>query len=105
MAAPMESPVPRHDIPIAGRSGFVLVDGRQVHYLEWGHTGAPPIVCLHGGGQTAYMWESLGAALSATHHVLAPDLPMHVSVAAYRYCQRSPLRTHPKHLLHSKRAS
>ena len=77
MVAPMESPVPRHDIPIAGRSGFVLVDGRQVHYLEWGLAGAPSIVCLHGGGQTAYMWESLGAALSATHHVLAPDLPMH----------------------------
>ena len=77
MAAPIESNVPRHDIPAAGRSGFVLVDGRQVHYLEWGRSGAPAIVCLHGGGQTAYMWEGLGAALADTHHVLAPDLPWH----------------------------
>ena len=77
MAAPMESSVPRHDIPIAGRSGFVLIEGRQVHYLEWGDAAAPPVVCLHGGGQTAYMWEDLGAALGATHHVLAPDLPLH----------------------------
>ena len=77
MAATIESNVPRHDIPNAGRSGFVLVDNRQVHYLEWGRAGAAPVVCLHGGGQTAYMWEALGAALGATHHVLAPDLPMH----------------------------
>ena len=77
MAPTIESKVPRHDIPTAGRSGFVLVDDRQVHYLEWGRAGAPPVACLHGGGQTAYMWEGLGAALGETHHVLAPDLPMH----------------------------
>ena len=37
----------------------------------------PPVLCLHGGGQTAYMFEELGAALASTHHVLAPDLPSH----------------------------
>src|SRR5207245_2208821 len=26
---------PRHDVPTGGRSGFAMVDGRQVHYLEW----------------------------------------------------------------------
>lgn len=69
--------VPRHDVPRDGRSGFVIVDGRQVHYLEWGHRGLPPVVCLHGGGQTAYMFEELGAALGGRYHVLAPDLPNH----------------------------
>lgn len=69
--------VPRHDVPLAGRAGFTVVDGRQVHYLEWGRSAAPPVVCLHGGGQTAYMWEALGAALSGRYHVLAPDLPDH----------------------------
>ncbi len=68
---------PRHDVPAGGRSGFLVVDGRQVHYLEWGRSSAPPVVCLHGGGQTAYMWEELGAALAPTHHVFAPDLPGH----------------------------
>ncbi len=77
MVAEVESDVPRHDIPTAGRSGFTLVDDRQVHYLEWGPSGAPAIVCLHGGGQTAYMWEELGAAFGVDHHVLAPDLPWH----------------------------
>lgn len=69
--------VPRHDVPRGGRSGFTEIDGRQVHYLEWGHGGLPPVVCLHGGGQTAYMYEDLGAALGDRYHVLAPDLPAH----------------------------
>ena len=68
---------PRHDVPTAGRSGYLTIDGRQVHYLEWGHRGRSPVLCLHGGGQTAYMFEELGAALGVRHHVLAPDLPGH----------------------------
>jgi pimeloyl-ACP methyl ester carboxylesterase len=66
-----------HDVPRGGRSGFTSVDGRVVHYLEWGASSAPALVCLHGGGQTAYMWEELGDALRARVHVLAPDLPAH----------------------------
>jgi len=56
-AAPEVHPddrVPRHDVPSDGRSGFVIVEERQVHYLEWGNRGQPPVLCLHGGGQTAY---------------------------------------------------
>ena len=68
---------PRHDVPSGGRSGFTVVDGRQVHYLEWGTVRAPNVLCLHGGGQTAYMYEELGAALAPKYHVLAPDLPDH----------------------------
>jgi pimeloyl-ACP methyl ester carboxylesterase len=68
---------PRHDVPDGGRSGFALVDGRQVHYLEWGHRARPPVLALHGGGQTAYMYEELGAALRDRYHVVAPDLPAH----------------------------
>jgi pimeloyl-ACP methyl ester carboxylesterase len=69
--------VPRHDVPLRGRSGFTVVDGYQVHYLEWGHGGLPPVLCLHGGGQTAYMYEQLGASLGNRYHLLAPDLPNH----------------------------
>jgi pimeloyl-ACP methyl ester carboxylesterase len=67
----------RHDVPEGGRSGFVRVADRQVHYLEWGRRDAAPILCLHGGGQTAYMFESLGGALRDSHFLLAPDLPNH----------------------------
>jgi len=76
-ADPSNHRPPRHDVPRDGRSGFVLVDDRQVHYLEWGASAAPPVLCLHGGGQTAYMYEELGSALRDRYHVLAPDLPWH----------------------------
>ncbi len=69
--------VPRHDVPAGGRSGFAVIDDRQVHYLEWGAVRSPNVLCLHGGGQTAYMFEELGAALAPSYHVLAPDLPSH----------------------------
>lgn len=72
-----EDAPPRHDVPRAGRSGFLMIEERQVHYLEWGRRDAPPVVCLHGGGQNAYMWEELGAALAGGFGVLAPDLPGH----------------------------
>src|SRR5205807_10119882 len=68
---------PRHDVPAAGRSGYVLLGDRQVHYLEWGHARLPAVVCLHGGGQTAYMFETLGAALAGRYHVLAWDFADH----------------------------
>jgi pimeloyl-ACP methyl ester carboxylesterase len=68
---------PRHDVPAAGRSGYVLLGDRQVHYLEWGHAGLPAVVGLHGGGQTAYMFEPLGAALAGRFHVLAWDFADH----------------------------
>ena len=64
-------------MPAGGRSGFVLLGDRQVHYLEWGHAGLPAVVCLHGGGQTAYMFEQLGAALAGRFHVLAWDFADH----------------------------
>ena len=69
--------VPRHDVPNRGRSGYTLIDGRQIHYLEWSYAGLPAVLCLHGGGQTAYMFEDLGAALAGRYHVLAIDLPHH----------------------------
>lgn len=73
---PTHGPEP-HDIPTSGRSGFVMIDGRQVHYLEWGASAAPVVIALHGGGQTAYMFEAIGSALRATRHVIAVDLPGH----------------------------
>lgn len=74
---PPDDLAPRHDVPRGGRSGFCRVGERQVHYLEWGHRLLPPVTCLHGGGQTAYMFEELGEALGGRNHILAVDLPDH----------------------------
>lgn len=67
----------RHDVPQDGRSGFVRVADRQVHYLEWGPADGPPVIAMHGGGQTSYMFEETGSALRDRYHVIAPDLPHH----------------------------
>ena len=77
VSEPLESLPPRHDVPAGGRSGFVRLGPRQVHYLEWGHARLPAVVCLHGGGQTAYMFEELGRALAGRYHVLAWDAADH----------------------------
>jgi pimeloyl-ACP methyl ester carboxylesterase len=77
VSEPLEWLPPRHDVPAGGRSGFVRLDGRQVHFLEWGHARQPAVVCLHGGGQTAYMFEELGQALAGRFHVLAWDAAEH----------------------------
>jgi pimeloyl-ACP methyl ester carboxylesterase len=66
-----------HDVPKGGRSGFTVIDGRQVHYLEWGPATAPAVLAMHGGGQTAYMFEDIGFTLRDRLHVIAIDLPGH----------------------------
>lgn len=97
MSQPVEDLPPRHDVPAGGRSGFVLLDERQVHFLEWGHAGQPAVVCLHGGGQTAYMFEQLGAALTGRFHVLAWDFADHGDSDPFPY---DPERSHlDRHLL------
>lgn len=51
----------------------VTVDGLQLHYLDWGTAGTPPIVLLHGLRGHAHSWDSFSAAICADYHVLALD--------------------------------
>ena len=67
---------PRHDVPVGGRSGFTVIDGRQVHYLEWGAVRAPSVLCLHGGGQTAEIIpDSRLRTVANAGHLAAGDNP------------------------------
>src|SRR2546428_2172985 len=49
----------------------VTVNGLQLHYLDWGTAGKPPIVLLHGLRGHAHSWDSFSAAICADYHVLA----------------------------------
>jgi esterase len=51
----------------------VTVNGLQLHYLDWGTTGKPPLVLLHGLRGHAHSWDSFSAAICADYHVLALD--------------------------------
>jgi pimeloyl-ACP methyl ester carboxylesterase len=50
----------------------IAVDGRELAVYESGR-GAP-VIAVHSGGFSARQWRKLAETLSATHHVLVPDL-------------------------------
>jgi esterase len=51
----------------------VVVDGLRLHYLDWGRSGAPPLLFLHGGCLTAHTWDLVCLTLRADFHCLALD--------------------------------
>ncbi len=48
---------------------------QQVHVLEGGRDGAPPVVLLHGGNSVAAGWASLLSLLQDDFRFYAPDRP------------------------------
>ncbi|BBD59449.1 alpha/beta hydrolase fold protein [Nostoc sp. HK-01] len=48
----------------------------QLSYLEWSQ-GQEPLLLLHGLGDHALVWSSLGAYLAADYHIVAPDMRGH----------------------------
>ncbi|HEY1286611.1 MAG TPA: alpha/beta fold hydrolase [Solirubrobacterales bacterium] len=59
-------PVTERRLELAGLSTLVLGGGE-----------GPPVVLLHGPGESAVKWMSILPALTRTNTVLAPDLPAH----------------------------
>ncbi|MEC4019880.1 alpha/beta fold hydrolase [Streptomyces sp. H27-D2] len=56
----------------AGRGGILLAAD------VWGEASSPPLVLLHGGGQTRHAWDWTGPRLAALGwQVIAPDLRGH----------------------------
>lgn len=60
-------------LPVTER--LVDVGGVPTAVLEGG--AGPPIVLLHGPGESALWWMRVIPDLVTTHHVVAPDLPAH----------------------------
>jgi pimeloyl-ACP methyl ester carboxylesterase len=59
-------------------SGFVdLAGGLRMHYQESGDASAPPVVLLHGFGDSFTSWEGWVPVLAAEYRVIAVDLPGH----------------------------
>ena len=51
----------------------VTANGLDFHYLDWGSAGKPPLVLLHGVGQTCHTWDLFAEAMARHFHVLAFD--------------------------------
>jgi pimeloyl-ACP methyl ester carboxylesterase len=55
------------------RDRFARLGGLRFHLLDWGTGGAPPILMLHGGAQTAHSFDEVAPALAGRHHVVCLD--------------------------------
>lgn len=59
-----------------GRSCFVEVGGRRLHYLEWGAAadGAPVLLLVHGMRGHAHWWDGIAPFFCEGYRVVALDL-------------------------------
>lgn len=58
-------------------SRTVDIGDTAIHYLAWGGDGAPPLVLLHGGGQSAWTWQRLAERFADRYRLIAPDARGH----------------------------
>ena len=55
------------------KSKTVTANGINLHYLDWGTEGRPPLVLLHGLRGHANVWEDVALALCDDYHVYSLD--------------------------------
>jgi pimeloyl-ACP methyl ester carboxylesterase len=55
------------------RSCYASIQGREVHYIEWGTAGAPGLVMWHGLARTSRDFDCIAAALADRFHIICPD--------------------------------
>lgn len=51
--------------------------GLRLHYADWGHESAPPLILVHGGRDHCRSWDIIARSLQPHFHVVAPDLRGH----------------------------
>ena len=62
-----------HQAGVRYVSRNTVVQRQRFHFLEWGDPGAPPLVLLHGGNQSAHSWDLVSLHLAGRYRVLALD--------------------------------
>jgi len=72
------------------KSMRMSVNGLDLHYLDWGNVGAPPVVCVHGYTSSAEPFNALARHFHDRFHIVAPDVRGHGESAwspdgAYQY--------------------
>ncbi len=60
-------------------AGFVVVSdtGDRLHFLDWGGSGGPAVLLVHGLSNTAWSWAPVARRLAVTRRVVAMDLRGH----------------------------
>jgi pimeloyl-ACP methyl ester carboxylesterase len=55
------------------KSQYATCAGREIHFMEWGAPGAPPIVMWHGLARTGRDFDDIAAVLAKSYRVICPD--------------------------------
>ena len=55
------------------KSGYLVCEGREIHYTEWGAADAPPVIAWHGLARTSRDMDDIAAHLAARFRVICPD--------------------------------
>lgn len=55
------------------RSCYATVLDREIHYMEWGERGKPPLIMWHGLARTSRDFDEIARALSTDRHIIVPD--------------------------------
>ena len=54
-------------------SRYVTLLDREIHYMEWGELGMPPLVMWHGLARTGRDFDDIASAFAADRHIIVPD--------------------------------
>lgn len=63
--------------PAEPADGFVTVNGLRIHYVDWGGSGRPPLVFIHGLDRVARTFDHLAPYFTSRYRVIAFDMRGH----------------------------
>ena len=65
--------------PAAEPDGFVVVvqPNDRIHFLDWGGSGTPGVLLVHGLSNTAWSWTPVARRVALQRRVIAMDLRGH----------------------------
>jgi pimeloyl-ACP methyl ester carboxylesterase len=64
-------------MPAEARDRTIDVGGVDIHCLEWGEAGRPPLLLLHGIARVAHNFDHLAPHFAGERHVIAVDMRGH----------------------------
>jgi len=54
-------------------SNYLVCEGRELHYTEWGAVDAEPVIAWHGLARTGRDMDEIAAHLSSRYRIICPD--------------------------------
>lgn len=55
------------------KSRYLVCEGRELHFMDWGAEGAPVVIAWHGLARTGRDMDELATHLSSRYRVICPD--------------------------------